>query len=198
MVLVAVAGGIRAAAVGDEYQVILDEVEGLLLAVLDVDDLLCDLLSADVLNYDVLNVHTVFNAHAVGFQILYQRHDKALVLVELRESQCAEIREPVYVVDETAEVALHFKRTGPALECEHCLPVEPEVRAPEGIRQHLGDFLPLQILLGSDEELGQRHCGFLVQVELAVRVGVLAAVNGGAAEGVVRVVLVQPVVLVKY
>ena len=44
MGLVTVAGSIGAAAVGDEHKVILDQVNGLLLAVLDIYDLSCDLL----------------------------------------------------------------------------------------------------------------------------------------------------------
>ena len=197
MGLVAVAGGVGAAAVRDEHEVILDEVDGLLLAVLDVDDLPGDLLVADRLDDDVPDVHAVLDAHAVALQVLDQREDHALILVVLREAQGAEVRQPVDVVDIAAEVALHFERAGPALECEHRLPVEPEVRAPEALRQHLADLLALEVLLRGDEQLGERHGGVLVELELLVGVRVLAAVHSGAAEGVVRVVLVQPVVLVE-
>lgn len=41
MVLVAVAGGVSAASVGDEYEVILDEVDCLLLAILKIYNLTC-------------------------------------------------------------------------------------------------------------------------------------------------------------
>lgn len=42
--LVAVTGSIGAAAVGNEDEIILDQVDGLLLTVFYIDDLLCDLL----------------------------------------------------------------------------------------------------------------------------------------------------------
>ena len=71
--LVAVAGGIGAAAVGDEHKVVLDEVNGLLLSVLDIDDLTGYLLVALCFNNDIADIHAVFDADAVGFQILHQR-----------------------------------------------------------------------------------------------------------------------------
>ena len=83
------------------------------------------------------------DAHAAGFKILHEREDHALVLVVLREAQRAEVRQTVDVVDVAAEIALHLQRARPALEGEHRLPVQPEVRAPEALGQHLGDLLVL-------------------------------------------------------
>ena len=145
--LVAIAGGVGAAAVGDEHQIIFNEVNGLLLAVLDIDDLLCDLLIALIFNNDVLDIHAVLDLYAVRLQIFHQRQDHALVLVVFGKAQGTEIGQPVDVMDIPAQIPLHLQRAGPALEREHRLPVEPEVGAPEGVRQDLGDFLVLQVLL---------------------------------------------------
>ena len=134
----------------------------------------------------------------MGFQIFYQRHDQALILVQLGEPEGAEVGQTVDVVDIAAEVALHLQGTGPALEGEHGLPIEPEVGLPEGVRQYIGNFLALQILFRGDEQLGQGHGRFLVQVELLVSVGVIAAVDRSPAEGIVGIVLVQPVVFVQH
>ena len=197
MGLVAVAGGVGAAAVGDEHQIVFNQVNGLLLAVLHVDDLLCDLLIAHSLDDDVLDIHAVLHLHAVAFQILYQRKDHALVLVVLGEAQGTEIRQTVDVVDIAAEVTLHFQSAGPALKSEHGLPVEPEVGVPEGIGENVGDLLVLQILFRRQEQLGERHGGLFIQLELLVGMGILAAVHAGAAQGVVGVVLVEPIILVQ-
>ena len=79
MGLIAIAGGIGAAAVGDEHQVVLDEVNGLLLTVLDIDDLTGDLLVTHGFDDDILHIHTVFDAHTMRLQIFHQRQDHALI-----------------------------------------------------------------------------------------------------------------------
>ena len=195
--LVAVAGGVGAAAVRDEHEIVLDEIERLLLAVLHIDDGLGDFLIAMLFDDDVLHVHAVLDAHAVGFEILHKREDHALVLVVLREAQRAEVGQAVDVVDVAAEIALHFERARPALERKHRLPIEPEVRVPEGVGQHIGDLLVLKILFGGHEQLGERHRRRLVQLKLLVGVRVLATVHGRAAKGIVRVVLVEPIIFVE-
>ena len=69
--LVAVTGGVGAAAVGDEHQIILYQINGLLLAVLDVDNLLGNPLAVFISDDDVLHVHAVLDSNAVTFQILH-------------------------------------------------------------------------------------------------------------------------------
>ena len=196
--LVAVAGGIGAAAVGDEHKVVLDEINGLLLAVLHIDDLAGYLLVALCFNNDIADIHAVFDADAVALQVLDQRQDHALVLIVLCKAQGAEIGQAIDVVDIAAEVALHFQGAGPLLEGEHGLPIQPEVGAPEALRQHLGDLFALQVLFRGDEQLGECHGAFFIQRELLIGVGVLAAVYGGAAQGVVGVVLIEPIVFIQY
>ena len=131
MRLIAVACAVGAGAVRDEDKVILDEVYCLLLAVADVDYLLCDYLAALVCNDDIFNVHAVLDAHAVRLKVFDKRQYKALVLIVLSKAQCAEIGKSVDMVNIAAEIALHLKRARITLESEHRLPVEPEIRAPE-------------------------------------------------------------------
>ena len=198
MGLVAVAGGIGAAAVGDEHQIVLNEVDGLLLSVLHIHDLPGDLLVTLGFDDDIPDVHAVLDAHAVGLQIFHQRQDHALILVVFGEAQGAEIGQTVDVVDIAAQIPLHLQSAGPALECEHGLPIQPEVGAPEGVRQHVGDLLVLQILLRRQKQLGQRHGGVLIQLELLVGVGVLTAIHTGTAQRVVGIVLVEPIILIQH
>ena len=131
------------------------------------------------------------------FKILDQRQDHAFILVVLGEAQGAEIGQTVDVMDIAAQIPLHLQRAGPALECKHRLPVEPEVGAPEGFRQHIGDLLVLQILFRGQEQLRKSQGGILIQLELLVGVSILAAVHAGAAQRVVGVVLVEPIIFVQ-
>ena len=196
--LVAVAGGIGAAAIGDENKIILDEINGLLLAVLHIDDLAGYLLVALCFNNDIADIHAVFDADTVALQVLDQRQNHAFILVILGETQGAEVGQAIDVVDIAAQVALHFQGAGPLLEGEHGLPVEPEVGAPKAFRQDFGDLFILQVLFRGNEQLGKGHGAFLIQRELLIGVGVLAAVYGGAAQGVVGVVLIEPIVFIQH
>ena len=196
--LVTVAGGVSAAAIGDEHQIVFNEVDALLLAILDIQNLLCDFFVTLSLDDDVFHIHAVLDPNPMGFQILYQRHNQALILVQLGEPEGAEVGQAVDMMDIAAEVAFHFQGAGPALEGKHGLPVDPEVGLPEGVRQYIGNFLALQILFRGDEQLGQSHGRFLVQVELLVSVGVIAAIDRSPAERVVGVMLVEPVVFIQH
>ena len=151
--LVAVAGSVGAAAVRDEDKVVLDKVDRLFLAVLDIDYLLCDLFVPLILDDDILHIHAVFDAHAVRFKVFHERQYHALVLIVLCEAERAEIGESVNVMDIAAEVALHLKSARPALEGEHRLPIEPEIRTPEAVGKNVRDLLVLKILFGREEEL---------------------------------------------
>ena len=120
----------------------------MLLAVLYIDYLLCDLSAAVILDDNILHVHSVLNANAVSLKIFYKRKYHTLVLVVLCEAQCAEVRKSVYVMNVAAEITLHFKSARPALESEHCLPIQPEIRTPEAVGENLRNLLVLKILFG--------------------------------------------------
>ena len=109
MGLVAVAGGVCAAAVRNEHKVVFGKVNGLLLAVLDIDNLLCGFLAALGFDDYVLYIHSIFDCYAVGFKIFYEGQNHAFVLVVFGETQRAEIRQTVNVVNIAAEVTFHFK-----------------------------------------------------------------------------------------
>ena len=197
MGLVAIAGGVGAAAVGDEHQIVLDEVDGLLPAVLDIHDLPGDLLAALSFDDDIPDIHAILDMHTVRLQIFHQRQDHAFILVILGEAQGAEIGQAVDVMDIAAQIPFHLQSTGPTLESEHGLPIQPEVCIPEGIGQNIGYLLVLQILFRGHKQLGQGHGGVLVQLELLIRVGILTAVHAGAAQRIVGIVLVEPIILIQ-
>ena len=102
------------------------------------------------------------------------------------------------MVDEPLEVEFHLQGAVPVLESEHGAPVQPEGGVEHLVVEHILDGLVVQVLVGGHEQLDDLHAGLLAQVEPAVGVGVLAAVFGGAAEGIVGVVLVQPVEFIQH
>ena len=197
MRLIAIARSIGAGAVCDKYQIILDEVDGLLFAVLHIQNLLGDFFVAFGFDQDVFHIHAEFDVHAVRFQIFYERQNHTLVLIILCKAQRTEVGQTVDVMHIAAQIPLHFQCTGPALESKHGLPVQPEIRVPEGVRQHIGNFPVLQILFRCQKQLGKRQRGLLIQLEFSVRVCVLAAVYRRTAEGVIGIVLVEPVIFIQ-
>ena len=135
--------------------------------------------------------------YAEALEVLYHRQDHGLILVVLGEAERLEIRQTADVVDIALNIAFHLKSAVPVLKREHRAPVEPEVGVQHLVIEEIGYLLVLEILLRGEEQLHDLHCALVRDVELAVGVGVLAAVYGRTAEGVVRVLLVEPVVLVE-
>ena len=101
-------------------------------------------------------------------------------------------------MDEPLEVQLHLQRAVPVFEGEHGAPVQPEGGVEHLLVKDVLDGLVVKVLVGGHKELDDLHAALLAQVELAVGVGVLPPPDGGPAEGVVGVVLVQPVELVQH
>ena len=198
MRLIPIAGSIGAATVCDKDQIVFHKINGLLLTVLDINDLLCDLLTAFLFNDYVFDVHTVLNTHTVCFQVLAKRKNHALVLIVFCKAQCRKIGKSVNVMHVSAKIALHLQCTGPFLERKHGLPIQPEVCTPEGFRQNFFDLLVLQILLRCDKQAGQRQCRFFIQRKLFVCMRILSAIDGCTAQRIVGVMFIQPIVLVQY
>ena len=147
---------------------------------------------------DVHDLCVVVELDAVVFQVGDHGQDDGLVLVIPGEAEGREVGQTADVVDIPLEVELHLEGAVPVLEGEHGPPAEPAVGAKHLVIEVIGDLLVLQRLVGREEELHDLHGAFIGQAELAVGVGVLAAVDRRAAEGVVGVGLVQPVILVQH
>ena len=92
MCLIPIAGSIGTTAVGDKYQIILHQVDGLLCAILYIDNLFCHLFLPDGFYNYILYIHTELNLYTVGLQIFYQRHNHTFILIVFCKTQCAEIR----------------------------------------------------------------------------------------------------------
>ena len=100
-------------------------------------------------------------------------------------------------MDEALDVELHLQRAMPVLEGEHGAPVQPEVRVQHFVIEEIGDGAVVQLFVRGEEEFHYLHGSLVGKPELAVGVRVLAAVYGSAAQRVVGILLVQPVVLVQ-
>ena len=198
LVLCADGAALHAAAVGDKEQVVLGEVDGLhraLVVYRDARRLLFARLEAEL---DVHDLCVVVELDAVVFQVGDHGQDDGLVLVIPGEAEGREVGQTADVVDIPLEVELHLEGAVPVLESEHGAPVEPEVGVEHLIVKKVGDLFVLKLLVGGEEELHDLHRALIRQAELAVGVGVLAPVHGSAAEGIVGVGLVQPVILVQH
>ena len=128
--------------------------------------------------------------HAEAFQVLDHGQDHRLVLVVAGKAQGCEIRQTADMVDITLQVALHLQGAVPVLEGEHRAPVHPEIGVQHLIVEEVGDLFIVQLLIRGHEQLQDLHSALVRQAELAVGVGILAAVDGGTAEAVVGVVLI--------
>ena len=197
LVLAAAGGVFDAAAVGDEDQIVFSQVDGVLLALADDVDALCKLAGRGAVEFHVHDLDAIVELDAEALEILDHRQNHGLILIILCEAQGLEIGQTADVVDETLDIELHFQRAVPVFECEHCAPVEPEVRVEDLIVEEVRNALVLQVFIRREKQLHDLHRALVGNVELAVGVCILPAVNGGAAEGVVGILLVQPVILIK-
>ena len=134
---------------------------------------------------------------AVLLQILDHGQDHGLILVVPGEAQGLKVRQAADVVDEALDIPLHLQGAVPVLKSKHGAPVEPEVGVEHLAVEVVGDALVVQVLVRGEEQAHDLHGRPVGDVEFAVSAGVLAPVDGGPAEGVVGVPLVEPVVLVQ-
>ena len=102
------------------------------------------------------------------------------------------------MMDKSLEVQLHLQGAVPGFKGKHGAPVQPEGGTEYFVIEDIFDLLVVEVLIPGEEQLHDLHAAFLAQVELAVCMGILSAVFRCAAEGIVRVMLVQPVILVQY
>ena len=197
MVLIAVDRAFGAASVGNEDEVILGENDAFLDAVYFALDGFCYFLSIVDFKDNVGYFGIELEVYAGILEVFLHRKNQGFILVVLREFQCGEVRQSADVVNEPLEVQLHLQCTVPVFKCEHRSPVQPEGGIEDFIIENILDRLVVQILVSCHEEFHDLHAAFLAQVELAVGMGILAAVLRCTAQGVVRVFFVQPVILIK-
>ena len=155
------------------------------------------LLAARAVERNVRDLCVVVELHAEALEVLDHGQDHRLVLVVAGEAQRRKVGQTADVMDVALQIALHLQCAVPVLKSEHRAPVHPEVGVQHLIVKEVGDLLVVQALVGGHKETHNLHGGLVGQAEFAVGVGVLAAVVGGAAEAVVGVGLVQPVVLIQ-
>ena len=188
----------HAAAVGDEQQIVLGQVDVGGLALVLHGDRACQLAALLDVKLHIRDLGVVVELHAKAFQIVHHRQDDGLVLVIAGKAQSGKVRQTTDVVDIAFEVQLHLQRAVPVLESEHGAPVQPEVGVEHLVIEEIGDLFILQLLVRSKEQLHDLHGALIGQAELAISVSILAAVDGGTAQGEVGVLLVQPVILVQH
>ena len=198
LVLAADGAVLDTAAVGDEQQVVFGQVDGLLLPVALHHDAARLLALAVDVKLHIHDLGVVEELHAVALEVAGHRQDDGFILVVAREAQRLEVRQAADVMDVALDVELHLQRAVPVLKGEHRAPVEPEVGGEDLVVEEIGDALILKLLIGRKEQAHDLHRALVADGELAVGMRVLAAVHGRAAEGRIRVFLVEPVVFVQH
>ena len=198
MVLVAVDGPLGAGAVGDKHQVVLREDNALLRAVDPALDGGGRLSAVPDVEDHIGDFGAEAEVHPRLLQVLLHGQDQGLVLVVAGELQGTEVGESRDVVDKALEVEFHLQGAVPVLEGEHGPPVQPEGGGEHLVVKDVLDGLVVQVLVRGHEELHDLHAALLAQVELPVGAGVPAPVHRCPAQGVVGVVLVEPVELIQH
>ncbi|NYJ65666.1 hypothetical protein HNR16_000454 [Pseudoclavibacter chungangensis] len=196
-VVVAVGGRLGDRPVRDEHEVVLAERDRLVLAVDGDEQVGRGLRVARDVDLDVTHRGPVPEVDAVVVQVGEQWLHHRLVLVVAVELECREVGQPVDVMDEAHEVAAHLDEGMPLLEREHRRPVDPEVALEEVGREVVGDRLVAEALFRGEDELHDLLLCLVREGEVAVGGNALALLVDQAAVRGVRVVLVEPVVLVE-
>ena len=189
---------LHTATVGDEQQIVLGQVDGAGLPRMLHDHAACLLALAIDIKFHVHDLGLIVELHAVILQVSDHGQDDGLVLVVAGKTQGGEIRQTADMVDIALEIELHFQSTVPIFKGKHGAPVQPEVGVQHLIVKEVGDLLILQLLVRGKEQLHDLHGTLIGQAELTIGVGVLTAVHGSAAERVVGVFLVQPVIFIQH
>ena len=198
LILRADGGAFHAATVGDEHQIILGQIHPFRFIVHQQADGPGLLFAPGQLKLNVSDLSVVVEAHTVPFQIADHGQDHALVLVVPGKAQCPQIRQTAHMVDVALQIELHFQCAVPVLKGEHGAPVKPEVGREHLRVKDIGDALIIELLIRGKKELDKFHAALIRKAELPIGVGVLPPVFRGAAERVVGVCLVQPVVLIQH
>ena len=192
--LIAVGGGVALAAVGADDEIVFGQVDDLLNAALRELYLLCDFLFGRAVADDVGDSGVVQDLSAVVGDVLAHREDHGFILIVAGEAERAQVGQTVNVVDIALKIELHLKGGVPLLKGKHGLPVGPEVGLVEVLVEHVVNLFILKGLVRCHEQLEQLSCGGGVQTVFSVGAGVLSLLLGDAAEGEVRVFLVQVIV----
>ena len=130
-------------------------------------------------------------------EIFDHGQDHGFILIVLGEFQRLQLGQAADVVDEAVDILFDLQGAVLVLEGKHSPPVPPEVGVEHLVGPDLIDGLAVQILVLHKEQLHDLHAGLIRQAEEPVGVGVLAPLLGDAAEGIVGVMLVEPVVLIQ-
>ena len=189
---------LHTAAVGNEKQVVLGQVDGLHLALMVYRDG-AGLLAADFnVELHIRYLCLIKELDAVVFQVTGHGQDDGLILVIPGKTQGREIRQAADVVDIPLEVELHFQRAVPVFKGKHSAPVKPEVGGENLLVKNIGDLFILQLLVRGEEEFHDLQRALIRDGKFAIRVGILALFLRRAAKGGIGVGLVQPVIFIQH
>ena len=158
LILTADRGVFHAAAIGNKYQIILRQVNGIRFTVCNHIDARCLLFVRLAVKFHIDHLDAVVELHAEAFQIFDHRQDHRFILIVLGETQRREVRQSADVMDIALDINFHFECAVPVFKREHGPPVQPEVRVQHLIIKEVRNPLVLQLLVRCEEQLHDLHC----------------------------------------
>ena len=188
----------HASAVCDEYKIIFCQRDEFLLAVSCHFDGRCSLLLSLNIELDVINLYAVFEADAKALQILDHRENHGFILVITGEAKRREIRKSSDMMYVSLQITLHLQCGVPVLKCKHRAPVHPEVGVKNLFVEDLIDSLIVQILIRGQIQLHNFLCTLVGESEFLIGMCILSSFLRRAAQGVIRILLIQPVILIQH
>ena len=191
-------GIFHTAAVRDEHQIILRQRDRVLLPVPGDLDRRRELALRRDVELHVVDLDAVLERHVESLQIPDHRQNHRLILIVFCEAERGEIRQTADVMHISLQVPLHLQRAVPVLKGKHGAPVQPEIGLENLIVENLVDALVIKLLIRGQIQLHDLHAALVRQTELLVCVRVLPAVLRRAAQRIVRIPLVQPVIFIQY
>ena len=102
------------------------------------------------------------------------------------------------MMDKSLKIQFHFQGTVPVLKCKHGSPVKPECGIKYFLIENIFNLLIIKIFILCHEELHDLHTAFLAEIEFSVCMCIFSAIYRCSAKRVVRIMLIEPVVFVKY
>ena len=112
-----------------------------------------DLFAGKEVEQHVGHGHAVVELNPVVLQVAHQRENQRFILVVTGELERRQVGQAANVMQEAMQVELHLQSGVPFLKGEHGLPVHPEIRTVEFVRENIVDRFVVQGFIGGKEQL---------------------------------------------
>ena len=191
-------GGVfHTAAVGDEYQVVFRQHDCICFSVLLNFNGSGGLFGICDSEPYIDHLYPIMEQHTMSFKIPGHRKDHGFILVILRKAQSCEIRQAADMMYKPLHIQFHFQRGVPVLKSKHRTPVQPEIGTKHFVIKNVRNPLIVQLFIRGQVKLHQLPGRLIRKAEFLIRMGIFTPVFCCPAQGKVRILLVQPIILIQ-